>query len=247
MRVYINMRDLLTWPRAMADHLAARGHEVVFVDNDSSYPPLLRYYASCPHRVVSLGVNVGAKGPWLAPGIAFEKEPFVITDPDLDISRVPDDWPDVLQRGLDTWKQSKCGFGLEDWRVPKANPAYELDEFGDNGNPKYWNKIAESNGVEYFNYPIDTTFALYLPNRRYHINGIRTGMPYVARHLPFHIVNKVDPEDLRSIQIPMDDELLYYFDHAKSNAFGTYSTTLSRMTDIIEEYRRSSNAGRPPD
>lgn len=57
----------------------------------------------------------------------------------------------------------------------------------------YWNKILEDKYVLY-DAPIDTTFALYAPGKRNaaydnegFTSGIRTGYPFVARHLPWYM------------------------------------------------------------
>lgn len=232
----------------MAEKLGNEGHEVIFVDNESSYPPLLEYYKTCPHQVRSLGVNLGASGPWALPEVREADVPIVVTDPDLDLSTIPADWDSVLLEGLERWpNHTKCGFSLEDTGVPSANPANWLDGFGTTGNPKYWDPRIETQGSKcsYFAYPIDTTFAIYRPGAPFTIDGHRTGRPYTARHLPFHLVPEVSDEP--AFQILLDAELLYYFDHAKGNRFGRYSTTKSRMMPLIEQFRRSFKAGPPPD
>jgi len=226
----------------MATKLSAEGHEVVFVDNESTYPPLLEYYKT--QQVRYLGVNLGASGPWHLPDISKSRVPFVVTDPDLDLSTIPSDWDSVLLWGLkELSTHSKCGFSLEDTGVPSTNPSSWLDEFGTTGNPKYWDPRIETAGPKcsYFAYPIDTTFAVYRPGVPFRIDGHRTGRPYTARHLPFHLVVHVDEKE-SSFQIPLNDELLYYFDHAKGNTFGRYSTTKTRMMPLVEEFRRSSNS-----
>src|SRR5689334_10743341 len=144
MRVYINNRDLLTWPKALAEKVASQGHEPVFVDNLSTYEPLLDFYEDCDFRVVKLVRNYGHKAVWLAlqDEIDLTNEPYVVTDPDLDISSIPDNCATVLRDGLKQLPQvTKCGVSLGGTRVPPENPAYVLDGFKDHpeGNhPDQW-------------------------------------------------------------------------------------------------------------
>lgn len=238
MKVFINNRDLLTWPRAMADTLRDQGHEPIIVDNESTYPPLLVWYSVCPYHVVRLP-NYGSRAPWELSLLTDSTEPFVVTDPDLDISTIPHDWPEVLAEGLKLHPgHHKCGLSLEDRDVPSENPASWLDgfTFGE-GNPKYWTEGRQGTRCMFHPYPIDTTFALYRPHASGDVGGCRAGRPYTARHLPFHLVLKHNPSD-PAYQIEIDDEVQYYYEHARSNAFGpVYSTTKSRLTPLLVQRR----------
>jgi len=234
MKIYINNRDLLTWPREMATKLANEGHEVVFVDNASSYPPLLEWYNKCGLYVWRLVSNIGAYAPWTLRSIQHLTEPYVVTDPDLDISLVPVDWPSVLKEGLDRWTtHTKCALSLDDTGIPSANPASKADGFiyYPNGHPDRWRTEIEFEGSKcsYFGHNTDTTFALYRPGVLPKIDGMSAGRPYTARHLPWHLVRTLDPTD-PAFQIPLNEELCYYFTHAASVVPGGYfSTTKDRM------------------
>lgn len=234
MIVYINNRDLLTWPRRMQKVLTKQGHRVIFVDNASTYEPLLEYYDqgmdSHEFEVELLPENQGHLA-------AFQfgqklDEPYVVTDPDLDISKIPADWPEVLMAGTEL-QGTKCGFHLDDSWVPSTNPAWWLDDFKSfpqGEHPAYWSRIySETEKCKYHEYPTDTTFALYPRGHGHYIGGLRTGKPYVARHLPWHIVLDLVDED--SIQIQLNEELFYYFTHANSS-----STTKGRLADMLAAY-----------
>ena len=66
--VIINNRDLLTWPKAMVEKIKSYKNvgEIIIVDNDSTYPPLLEWYAANPCRIARLNRNVGHAAPWMA-------------------------------------------------------------------------------------------------------------------------------------------------------------------------------------
>lgn len=165
MRIYINNRDLLTWPLAMAQKMESQGHRVIWIDNNSSYPPLLQFYRRGKPEVILLGQNLGANGPWWGAEVHRNSEPYVVTDPDLDLSKLPDDWPKILAGGLKMWPDDpKCGLGL----LPC---------------PMGWSELE-----------IDTTFAMYRPGGEGpSIGGHSAGPPYAVRHLP-DFIRQIDAE-----------------------------------------------------
>ena len=81
----------------MAEIFVNQGHEPIFVDNESTWEPLLEWYETCPYEVRKQG-NIGC-GHIINSYV--EKEPFVMTDPDYDLSMIPDDWDEVLLEGLE--------------------------------------------------------------------------------------------------------------------------------------------------
>jgi len=62
---------------------------VLWLDNASTYKPLLDFYESCPYEVVRLPKNHGHTAPWTFLADVFATGPYVVTDPDLDLSEVP--------------------------------------------------------------------------------------------------------------------------------------------------------------
>ncbi len=255
MRIYINNRDLLLWPRAMEEVLVGQGHEVIFVDNASTYEPLLDYYKTTSSRVIRLPRNVGSRAPWTLNEVRTAREPFVVTDPDLDIAQVPADWPEVLAYGLKRWKHgSKCGLSLDETMVPSANPAWAEDgmsKYPAGDHPERWGPSTHIRGgpLLFHSYPVDTTFALYRNGDQYRIDGIRAGRPYTARHLPWHIVLDVNREE-SSLQIVLNDEMYYYYTHAAENKEWPpqFSTTKKRLAAMLEAYRgrHSPSVGTAP-
>lgn len=184
--VFIIARDRVFALRQLIAWLEGAGMaRIVILDNDSSYPELLEYLENSPHEVVKLGRNMGHTCPWdsgavqlLAPG-----QFFVVTDPDV----VPsEDCPthavlrfyELLARHTPT---VKAGFGL---RIDDLPDHYRLKDSVVTWEGRYWESPVEP-GV--YAAPIDTTFALYRPGAEYSLGpGLRTGEPYLARHLPWY-------------------------------------------------------------
>lgn len=200
--IFVIVRDLLSPLQQLLGWLERAGHErVVLVDNASSYPPMVDYLAATTHPVVRCGWNMGHRSPWLS-GAVFDiaqDEPYVVTDPDI----VPDDdcpldaidyFADVMGRHPHV---HRVGFGLRiddlpDHYAPKADViSWE--------SPFWHNEV--SAGL--YSAPIDTTFALARVARPSSMPSIRTGPPYIARHLPWYD-NTAEPSE----------ELLYYREHS---------------------------------
>ena len=66
--VIINNRNLFTWPKAMVERIKEYDGvgEIIIVDNDSTYPPLLEWYATNPCRIERLNKNIGVAAPWIS-------------------------------------------------------------------------------------------------------------------------------------------------------------------------------------
>ncbi len=196
--IFIVVRDLLSPLQELVGWLERAGQErIVLVDNDSAYPPMVDYLSTTPHTVVRCGWNMGHRSPWLS-GAVFEladEQSYVVTDPDI----VPDegcplDAIDHFAEILDAHPEvHRVGLGLR------------IDDLPDHYNSKadviawespFWEKeIAPG----LFSAPIDTTFAVARVPRPAAMPSIRTGPPYVARHLPWYD-NTAEPSE----------EMVYY-------------------------------------
>jgi hypothetical protein len=192
MKCLIIVYNRLTLPVNMANWCSEHGLEPIFIDNASDYPPLLQYYNDTPYQVVRMDKNYSYLVVWtqkLLDKLGI-KGNYIVTDPDLDLSGVPDDFLSVLEEGLRRYPRfDKCGFSLEINDLPPVSAAmWEM---------QFWQNPLDS---QYFNAAVDTTFALYKV-RHATWSGIRTNRPYVAKHIPWYYDQL--PE------LP-EDELYYY-------------------------------------
>jgi hypothetical protein len=197
-KVFINNRDRLTWPRRLAETVAREPRcEVVIVDNASTYPPLLDWYAQCPFRVVRLAENLGHEAPWKSGVIDAEAGPlYGVTDPDLDLSAVPGDWLDVLASGLAAYPGvAKVGLSLAISDLPADAPL--------RAEVLAWERTAWTNRLDerFWISRVDTTFALHARERiqtgqpRWRDRALRADHPYTARHLPWYLTPGSVPEE----------------------------------------------------
>jgi hypothetical protein len=184
--IFIISRDRLSSLIELASWLLLAGHdEIYIVDNSSTYPPLVKWLDETDITVVRLAENHGPLAPFIAGVVAqyAANRRFVITDPDvipteespLDaisyFSNLLDRYPDIV----------KVGFGLRIDDLPNRYRA-RSDVIAHEG--QFWSTEVEP-GV--YIAPIDTTFAIYRAGTPFVIKpALRTGAPYLARHLPWY-------------------------------------------------------------
>lgn len=187
MPVFIICRDRVDGLKELVAWLEKHNlKKIVFIDNDSVYPPLVEYFENTPYQVLKLYRNVGHTSPWklsLTRTLAPE-DFYIVSDPDV----IPtEECPqDVIQHFLDIHKKHfmymKVGFGL---RIDDLPDHYPLKRSVIEWEEQFWKNKLED-GV--FEAGVDTTFAVYKPfsyNYKLH-PSIRTDFPYVARHLPWY-------------------------------------------------------------
>lgn len=158
---------------------------IILLDNDSAYPPLLRYLGASRHEVIRLGRNLGPRSAWLS-GVAQRvgmTQPYVVTDPDVvPVEECPLDVLSHLSTVLDRYPDvGRVGVGLRIDDLPPVNPRTEDIVSWES---QFWEDEIEP-GV--YRADVDTTFALYRAGRSVKGTGaLRMGMPYVARHLAWY-------------------------------------------------------------
>ena len=189
MKCFIIMRDRLTWARNLARQCAERGLDVILVDNDSTYPPLLEWYKEQEYQIVYTQRNRDTWVEWY--NILLHNVPdryFIITDPDLDISGVPDDFLEVMQKGLAENDVLKCGLSLDISDLPESEYTKKVIEH----EAGFWKK---KNGV-YYIADVSTTFALYdrTGNPEF-LSAVRCPYPYTARHLSWYLTELNEEEE----------------------------------------------------
>jgi hypothetical protein len=197
MKAYIIMFNRLTWPLRLCQDLTKAGLEVILVDNGSTYPPLLNWYKTKPYEIHYTTVNgalLGSKSPWLSGIIDKHSDPYyLVTDHDLDISRLPSNWVDVLMNGFNAADCTKSGLSLKLDDLPGTEYANQVIAY-----EKGFSKTIV-NG--YYSAPIDTTLAIYSREKMKAVkfpfdlidgsesifyNAVRSMKPYEARHLPWY-------------------------------------------------------------
>jgi len=183
--VYIVVRDRLTDLEVLVEWLEKAGQDrITFLDNDSTWPPLLEYLEETPHKVVRFGRNLGPHCLW---HWEVPDEWFVYTDPDVvPHEDCPEDAVDHLRSLLDIYDVPKAGLGIHVDDVPPVGLLRWEHELH---NKARWKGSA-------FDAPVDTTFALYRPGASQGLQAVRSGPPYEVRHMPWYRRDKISEEDL---------------------------------------------------
>jgi len=211
--VYINVFNRLTTTRNLVEQIKRLPDaQPVIIDNDSTYGPLLDWYASNPCDIMRLRENLGHHAPWVSGVVDGDGASwYVVTDCDIDIDGVPDDVLSVLQQPF-RWEQR---------RPVKSGLALRIDDLPEwqsevvKWESRWWRRRL-SRATDWYRAPIDTTFAMYQRGTTLQqvqdvvrTPCVRLGGAYQARHMPWYL----DCEN-------MDEENAHYFATAnRSNSW----------------------------
>lgn len=191
-------RRLLLW-------LRQAGHtNVIVLDNASTWPPLLEFYASSPElNVVGLPENRGPYALWHLGWHEMQEGPFVVTDPDVvPAPTCPNDLVAQMVKAMETLPATPCKVGPS-LRVDNLPDHYRLKREVVAWERQWWQKPT-ADGTAY-DALIDTTMALYRsgsPSWPPVGTHYRLAPPYQLEHVPWY-------ED---IQRPTE-EARYYREH----------------------------------
>lgn len=198
----------------LVSFLLNRQHKnIVIVDNNSSYPPLLDYYKKIEDRVAikRLDDNTGHLVFWLKKELFNEYASgyYIVTDSDIiPNNNLPADYIKQMLDVLDKHKDiTKVGFALRIDDIP--------DTFTEKQKVVDWESVCWENEIakDMYSANIDTTFALYAPRYKYlydtFYKAIRMGGNFSAKHRGWYIDSKNQTEE----------ELFYYKTANASNSW----------------------------
>ena len=201
--IFINCRDRVSPLLKMVKTLESAGlKNIIFIDNASTYKPLLKYYENTTYTTVRLTSNLGQRAPWLSGAIAlFAKDmPFVVTDPDLVLPTFSDGKMKIIFKIMNKHpRYIKVGLAL---RIDNLPESYRQKDQVIKWEKQFWKNKIEKN---IYIADVDTTFALYRPNTPYIIRpALRVAGEYTAEHEPWY-QDSANPTD----------EYIYYLKHAR--------------------------------
>lgn len=193
--IYLISFNRYQWLRDMAKECERFSDNIIIVDNQSTWEPLVEWLHSCPYEVIHAPENYGKKVVWRLE--LPHDNYYVVSDPDLDLSGVPSDLLPLLQHGLYQHPDyHSCGLSLCIDDIPPDQRVRVLA-----GERRFWDQKI---GRSFFHAAIDTTFAMYRLGDRPTYGGrkaLRTAPPYTARHLPWYLTKD-----------SMTEEDLFYYD-----------------------------------
>ncbi|MDO4511744.1 MAG: glycosyltransferase [Bacteroidales bacterium] len=191
--IIINNYNRLSMLKRLIASLTSRGyHNIVILDNQSTYEPLLKWYGECPYEVIRLPRNFGFKALWKYAPVRkrFCSDYYIYTDPDVELA--PGCPADVIERMFHILKDCRQ-------KAFKIGPQIRITDLPDHYAHKqevidfesqYFKEKTEEDGLLLYRAPIDTTFALYRPriglSRRVSLESYRIAEPYSILHLPWY-------------------------------------------------------------
>jgi SAM-dependent methyltransferase len=186
--VFIINRNRLDAMRTLIDWLLKAGmRRIVIMDNQSKYPPLLKYYEALPEgvRLLLMDDNHGPYVLWQQDVHEMLDTPYIVTDSDLvPADFCPSDLVPLLLKTLQRFPNAgKVGPGL---RIDNLTDVYREVETVRRWETQFWEQPL---GEGCFAAPIDTTFALYPPRTEFSCDdrNVRLGYPYMLEHTPWYV------------------------------------------------------------
>lgn len=208
--IFIIAKDRKSYLEILIERLCSDGlKKIIVIDTGSTYGPMLDYQATLKQRRIQV-LRVIPKG--LPHRVLWDNDilsdtgckgvRFVLTDCDV----VPDAACPVH------WL-FRLDFLLTKHNVIKAGLGLRLDDLPDHYDKKQqvlewerkWNTIKIEDDV--YSAQVDTTLALYKPNESAMEPALRTGHPYLARHLPWYEDSKNPSEELQQYRRNYDGRI----------------------------------------
>jgi len=184
-KVFIIVYNRLPLP--LAAQCISRGLNVVLVDNGTQYEPTRRWIQESGYKVMAMANRISWK-QWYEDLLQrFDDEYFIISDGDLDIDGVPDDFLSVMYKGIEQ-PVFKCGLSLEINDLPYSDYTKKVVDH----EIRFWQTMAGG----YYLAPVSTTFALYHRGRTGEFtSAVRCPRPYTARHTDWY-KTELDEQDI---------------------------------------------------
>ena len=196
--IYILNFNLVSPLRKLISWLARAGYRnIIILDNNSTYPSLLRYYEEVKARAEITVIQRAENDPkplvWDA-HLRAQPGPFVLTTSDVvPDSCCPRDVVAYLASHLRANPQLyKAGLGL---RIDNLPAHYAHRDKVLVKQSEYW-RVPAARGLLLA--PIDFTFALYRGGGDFEFGpAVRTSWPYLARHEPWYSDSTARTEEER--------------------------------------------------
>lgn len=174
--------------------------QIMIVNNNSTYPPLLEYLEKTKYRVYNLETNHSKWAPWKH-DLVPKGGNFAVCDPDM----IPmEECPlDALEYWVNALNDPKYK------NYHSAGPAYRIDNLPEHyagrreavrWEAQFWSKplYGDQTRCEFFEAPIDGAFEVFRPGGSIDATkpSIRSNYPYVFEHETWYMdSNNMSEED----------------------------------------------------
>jgi len=180
----------VTYIRNMVKQLERYTSDIVIIDNNSSFKPLLDYYEKeFNYTLLKQKANYGH--------VVYNKKSVqklvgavhIMTDPDLKFnSHLPNNFLQTLIEISYYYKAQRVGFALQIDAPDIRNDLFHGPHTIQAWERQFWrNRLQYPDpNLELYDAPIDTTFCLV--NKKFEPNGtcIRVAGDFTCKHLPWH-------------------------------------------------------------
>ena len=185
--ILLNNFNRLSSTRNMYEFLKQRGFtNIIILDNASTYPPLLEWYATLnENEVIRFNINFGAHCLFESGFVANYQhhEYLVYSDSDLELNpNMPDDFLEIMRNLLLKFNEYKIGLALQIDDVPFD--CYRNCFTGTIDHERqFWTNEIEKD--VYFAM-VDTTFCLLRNPAHHDLRALRIAGNFTAKHLPWY-------------------------------------------------------------
>jgi len=211
--VIINNFNRVTTTKKLVSDLQNLGYtNVIILDNQSTYTPLLEWYKTNPCRVEHLERNFQSLAVYDCGIIKeFKDLPWVAyTDSDIELNpNTPADFVNTLIEKAEKYDYPKAGLSIRIDDLPDTNFANEYRIW----ERKYWEHPLEEN---VFDAQVDTTFCIIKPSLRFDYRALRVAGDLTCIHRPWYVdFDNLDEEELHYIEKSLDYSTYkrYYYTH----------------------------------
>jgi FkbM family methyltransferase len=184
-----------TYISKMVSQLEKYTSDIIVIDNNSSFKPLLDYYENeFKYTLLKQTTNYGHRVYVQSFVQRLVGDQYILTDPDLEFnSQLPENFISQMIDIAHYFKSGKLGFALL-IDAPDIRPDAKLSGLGTTikdweiGFWKHKMSYPVNSSLELYRAPIDTTFCLI--TKQYdqsHGNCIRIAGDFTCKHLPWHI------------------------------------------------------------
>jgi hypothetical protein len=206
--VVINNRNRLSTTKKLVEDLLDRGStNIIIIDNESSYEPLLEWYKTLPENIkVHYGPNYGHHALFQSGVLDDIKDEWCFySDADIQLNEnMPNDYQQIMWDLANSYNYRKVGLALQIDDLPDH---YMLKEQVIRNESPWWIKKVIEN---VYRADTDTTFCLIKKCDQF--DSLRIAGDFTAKHMPWYL-------DLDNLS----EEEQYYHDNLGDRALTQYS------------------------
>ncbi len=182
--------NLVSYIRNMVNQLKKYTSDIIVIDNNSTFPPLLDYYHDeFNYTLIKMNDNYGYR---IYEHEAIQKllgDIYILTDPDLQFNdNLPDNFISDFIDISNYFESGRVGFALsidsDDMRTDVYHEGYTIIDW----EIKFWQErlnYPPCQHMELYSAPVDTTFCLI--NKKFcNERPIRVAGDYTCLHLPWY-------------------------------------------------------------